>query len=81
MAHVQPDYEEWWTLKQVCGYLHVHRATVHRWRQIPEAEFPKGAEFGFRALRFRAADVKEWARSRVGQRALDAFALTQPSAG
>jgi len=52
---------EWWTLAQVCVYLQIHRATLHRWRRDKAQGFPNGAHFSAGALRFSAAAIRCWA--------------------
>jgi hypothetical protein len=68
MAMADRD-DEWWTLSEVCAFLKVHRATIHRWRRSRSVAFPAGAMFAKGVLRFRAAAVRKWAAGIEAQEA------------
>ena len=47
-----------WTYAEVCRELRVSESTLRRW--IETAGFPTPVKIGPRAVRFRAADIREW---------------------
>lgn len=48
---------ELWTIKQVCGLLKVHKATIYRW--MKRGDFPKPAVKKYGTHRWNADDVKK----------------------
>jgi excisionase family DNA binding protein len=52
-----------WTTDETAAYLRLHTVTLRRWRHERRDDQPPFVRVGA-AVRYRAAEVEKWARSR-----------------
>ena len=61
-AAVQPDNDEWMTVKQVCEELNISDSTFYSW--INAGLLPEGVAFGPRSKRWKMSDIRAWQKSK-----------------
>jgi predicted DNA-binding transcriptional regulator AlpA len=62
-ASANPTDDEVWTPKVCAELLHVHLATLARWRS--ECRGPRYLKIGPQSVRYRPEDVREWLAANV----------------
>lgn len=59
---IQPENDNWLTVRQVCEELHISDSTFYEW--LNQGLLPPGLEFGPRSKRWKMSEIRAWQAKR-----------------